>query len=579
MVTQASNRVAEEQAALRRVATLVAAAAAPEEVFAAVAEEVGRLLQVDYTILSRFEPDRVAIVVGAWTRAGGAGPTPLHTRIPLGGGIHTLMFESGGPARVDDYAAASGPCAAVDDRFGIRCMVGVPIRVEGRMWGALVAASAHQQPPPGDTEARLAAFAELVATAIANAQARVELRGFAEEQAALRRVATLVAQGATQEKVFAAVASEVRRVLAVDVTVMCRYDPDRVLTYVGWSQSGKQGPLGVQVPLGGRNVARLVFETGRPARIDDYGEASGAAAEVVRPFGLRSAVGVPVKVEGRLWGVMTVASTGGRPPPEGTEDRLPADTEERLAGFTELVATAVANTEAQAAVAASRARIVAAGDSARRRIERDLHDGAQQRLVLLALQLRGPVLAALPPGADELRAQLDEVATEVISALDDLRELARGIHPSGLATGGLRPALRTLARRSAVHVELDLGVERRLPEQVEIAAYYVVSEALTNAAKHARASTMHVTVHADEADGGAVLCVEVRDDGCGGADLSGGSGLVGLKDRVEALGGRIKIESPVGHGTAVRAALPIPGDSWGIGTSSSRPSGWPKDEL
>jgi signal transduction histidine kinase len=350
------------------------------------------------------------------------------------------MFESGGPARVDDYAAASGPCAAVDDRFGIRCMVGVPIRVEGRMWGALVAASAHQRPPAGDTEARLAAFAELVATAIANAQSRVELRGFAEEQAALRRVATLVAQGAA----------------------------------------------------------------------------------------------------GRLWGVMTVASTGGRPPPEGTEDRLPADTEERLAGFTELVATAVANTEAQAAVAASRARIVAAGDSARRRIERDLHDGAQQRLVLLARQLRGPVLAALPPGADELEAQLDEVATEVISALDDLRELARGIHPSGLATGGLRPALRTRARRSAVHVDLDLGVERRLPEQVEIAAYYVVSEALTNAAKHARASTMHVTVHADEADGGTVLCVEVRDDGCGGADLSGGSGLVGLRDRVEALGGRIK---------------------------------------
>jgi len=537
-------------------------------VFAAVAEEVGRLLQVDYTILSRFEPDRVATVVGAWTRVGGAGPTPRHTRIPLGGGIHTLMFDSGGPARVDDYAAASGPCAAVDDRFGIRCMVGVPIRVEGRLWGALVVASAHQRPPPGDTEARLATFAELAATAIANAQARVELRGFAEEQAALRRVATLVAQGAMPEKVFAAVVGEVRRVLAVDVTVMCRYDPDRMLTYVGWSQSGNQGPLGVQVPLGGRNVARVVFETGRPARIDDYGEASGAAADIVRPFGLRSAVGVPVKVEGRLWGVMTVASTGERPP-EGTEDRLPADTEGRLAGFTELVATAVANTEARAAVAASRARIVAAADSARRRIERDLHDGAQQRLVSLALRLRGPVRAALPPGADELRAQLDEVATEVISALDDLRELARGIHPSGLVTGGLRPALRTLARRSAVYVELDLGVECRLPEQVEIAAYYVVSEALTNAAKHAGASMLHVAVHADDADGGAVLCVEVRDDGCGGADLSGGSGLVGLKDRVEALGGRIKIESPVGHGTVVHVALPIPGNSWGNGTSTS----------
>jgi signal transduction histidine kinase len=577
-VAQASNRIAEEQTALRRVAMLVAAAAAPEEVFAAVAEEVGRLLQVDYTILTRFELDRVATVVGAWTRSGGAGPTPLHTRIPLSGGIHTLMFESGGPARIDDYAAASGPCAAVDSGFGIRCMVGVPIRVEGRLWGALALASAHQQPPLGDTEARLAAFAELVATAIANAQARVELRGFAEEQAALRRVATLVAQGATPEKMFAAVASEVRRVLAADLTVMCRYDPDNVLTYVGWSQSGNHGPLGVQVALGGRNVARLVFETGRPARIDDYGEAFGAAADVVRAFGLCSAVGVPVKVAGRLWGVMTVASTGERPPPEGTEDRLPADTEGRLAGFTELVATALANAEAQAAVAESRARIVAAADGVRLRIERDLHDGAQQRLVSLALRLRGPVQAVLPAGADELRAQLDEVATEVISALDDLRELARGIHPSVLAIGGLRPALRTLARRSAVHVDLDLGVERRLPEQVEIAAYYVVSEALTNAAKHARASTMHVAVHADEADGQAVLCVEVLDDGRGGADLSGGSGLVGLKDRVEALGGRIKIESPIGHGTAVRVALPIPGDSWGSGTSTSRPSGWPKEE-
>ncbi|HEY1972340.1 MAG TPA: GAF domain-containing sensor histidine kinase [Pseudonocardia sp.] len=568
MVAQASDRIAEEQAALRRVATLVAAAAAPEEVFAAVAEEVGRLLQVDYAILSRFEPDGVATVVGAWTRAGGTGPTPLHTRIPLGGGIHTLMFESGGPARVDDYAASSGACAAVDRRFGIRCMVGVPIRAEGKLWGALVVASARQRPPPGDTEARLAAFAELVATAIANAQARVELRGFAEEQAALRRVATLVAQGVMPEKVFAAVAGEVRRVLAVDVTVMCRYDTDGVLTYVGWSQSGNPGPLGVQVPLGGRNIAQLVFQTGRPARIDDYVDASGAAADVVRPFGLRSAVGVPVKVEGQLWGVMTVASTGEPGPREGTEDRLPADTEGRLVGFTELVATAVANTEARAAVAASRVRIVAAADSARRRIERDLHDGAQQRLVSVALQLRGPVRAALPPEAEELRAQLDEVASEVISALDDLRELARGIHPSGLATGGLRPALRTLARRSAVYVELDLGVECRLPEQVEIAAYYVVSEALTNAAKHARASTMHVAVHTDWADGGAILCVEVRDDGGGGADLSRGSGLVGLKDRVEALGGRIKIESPVGHGTSVHVALPIPGESWGNGTTT-----------
>jgi signal transduction histidine kinase len=189
-------------------------------------------------------------------------------------------------------------------------------------------------------------------------------------------------------------------------------------------------------------------------------------------------------------------------------------------------------------------------------------------LVSVALRLRGPVRAALPPGADELRAQLDAVVTEVISALDDLHEFARGIHPSGLVTGGRRPALRCLARRSAVYVELDLGVECRLPERVEIAAYYVVSEALTNAAKQARASTMLVAVHTDPADDGAILWLEVRDDGCGGADLSCGSGLVGLKDRVEALGGRIKIESPVGHGTSARVALPIPGESWGNGTST-----------
>src|SRR5882757_6361417 len=417
VVAQASNRIAEEQAALRRVATLVAAAAAPEEVFAAVAEEVGRLLQVDYTILSRFEPDRVAIVVGAWTRAGGAGPTPLHTRIPLGGGIHTLMFESGGPARVDDYAAASGPCAAVDDRFGIRCMVGVPIRVEGRMWGALVAASAHQQPPPGDTEARLAAFAELVATAIANAQARVELRGFAEEQAALRRVATLVARAAPPHEVFAAVTAEVGRLLQADFTVLSRYEPDGAVTVVGaWGRLnvGRPQPIGLRLELGGHNLYTVVFQTRRTARID-YAEAAGPAAEVARKWGFRSAVGVPINVEDRLWGVVSVGSAN--------EEPLAADTEARLAGFTELVATALANAEAQAALTASRARIVAAADDARRRIERDLHDGIQQRLVSLSLAL-SVAPTTLPAELPELQTQIGGVADEVTGVVDELREIA-----------------------------------------------------------------------------------------------------------------------------------------------------------
>ena len=368
--------------------------------------------------------------------------------------MHSLVFETGRPARIDDYADATGPVSEVARERGIRSTVGVPISVEGRLWGVMTVASTREGPLPADTEARLAGFTELVATAIANAQARVELRGFAEEQAALRRVATLVARAAPPEEVFAAVTAEVGRVLSADVTFLSRYDSDGTETVVGaWSSTGAVPvPVGTRTSLGGRNVTTLVVETGRSARIDDYAAATGPGAEVAREAGVRSAVGVPISVEGRLWGAMLVASRHAL---------LPPDTEARLAGFTELVATALANAEAQAALTASRARIVAAADATRRRIERDLHDGAQQRLVSLALHLRGTVQAAVPPGADELRAQLDEVAAELIGVLDELREIARGIHPAALADGGLRPALKTLARRSAVPVRLDVPTSTR----------------------------------------------------------------------------------------------------------------------
>jgi signal transduction histidine kinase len=234
------------------------------------------------------------------------------------------------------------------------------------------------------------------------------------------------------------------------------------------------------------------------------------------------------------------------------DEPLPAGIEARLAGFTELAATAIANAEAQAALTASRARIVAAADQARRRIERDLHDGAQQRLVSLALQLRG-VQADVPPGAGELAQRLEGVVTEVTGVLEELRELARGLHPAVLSESGLGPALRALARRSAVPVSVDVQVAGRLPEPVETAAYYVVSEALTNAAKHAHASAAEVEVAA----GDGVLQVRVRDDGSGGADFGHGSGLVGLKDRIEALGGRIWLHSPPGAGTVVQIVLPV----------------------
>ena len=292
-------------------------------------------------------------------------------------------------------------------------------------------------------------------------------------------------------------------------------------------------------------MTTLVYQTGKPARLDDYGEASGAFADVARGWGARAAVGVPIHVGGRLWGVVNVWST--------QQASLAADTEARLAGFTELVGTAIANAEAQDALAASRARIVVAADDARRRIERDLRDGAQLRLATLAQRLRD-AQAAVPDGAGELAARLDKAAGGLDAALAELREIARGIHPAVLAEGGLGPALAALAQQCPVPVELSVQVPDRLPGPVEIAAYYVVSEALTNTVKHARATAAEVDVTV----GDGVLRVCVRDDGRGGADFGHGSGLVGLRDRVEALGGRLSLADSPGVGTALEVRIPIP---------------------
>jgi signal transduction histidine kinase len=297
--------------------------------------------------------------------------------------------------------------------------------------------------------------------------------------------------------------------------------------------------------LGGQNVTTLVFRTGQPARVDDYADATGEAATLARERGMRSIVGVPISVDGRLWGLMMVASASEQP------HRLYI--EGPLVGFTELLATALANAEAQAALTGSRARIVAAADTTRRRIERDLHDGAQQRLVSLALQLRSTAQVSPPAEAGELRAQMNDVADGLTGVLNELREIARGLHPAILADGGLRPALKTLARRSAVPVRLEVTVDGRLPERVELAAYYVTAEALTNAAKHAQATVIDVRLAAEAES----LRIRVRDDGRGGADPTGGTGLVGLTDRVEALGGRLWLHSPPGGGTTMNVALPL----------------------
>ncbi|MCW2891970.1 MAG: hypothetical protein QOG28_6688 [Trebonia sp.] len=533
---------AEEQAALRRVATLVSRSVPPEEALAAVTAEAGQLLSANHASMLRYDPDGSMRVAAAWGNT-----FPVGTRLSLGGqNVTTLVFQTGRAARIEDYADASGPAAEGARELGLRGSIGMPISVEGRLWGVMFVAHTGDEPLPSGTEARLAGFTELAATAIANANARMELRGFAEEQAALRRVATLVAQAAPGD-VFAAVTAEAGRLLNADLTAMGRYDPDRAATLVALSGSTKGAVpalVGTRVSLTGRNVSTLVFETGQPARVDEWDDATGPVGELARELGIRSAVGVPVSVGGRLWGIMAVTST--------REEPLPAGTEARLADFTELVATAIANAEAQAALTASRARIVATADATRRRIERNLHDGAQQRLVSLALELRTAVAAA-PPGSGELVQQLDDVAAGLTGVLEELREIARGLHPAVLAEGGLRPALAALARRSAGAVHLGVQVQGRLPEPVEIAAYYVVSEALTNAAKHAHASVVDVEVTA--ADGN--LHVRVRDNGRGGAHFGHGTGLVGLKDRAEALGGRIWLHSPPDAGTELQITLPL----------------------
>jgi signal transduction histidine kinase len=536
------EQITGEQAALRRVATLVAQASPPADVFAAVTEEAGRLLGADYTMMARYDPDGARTIVAAWSSAGAA--FPIGHRAQLGGrNVPTMVFLTGRTARVDDYGDATGAVADAARAFGFRAAVAVPVSVEGQLWGIMIVGS-RLGPLPAGTEARLAGFTELAATAIANAQARMELRGFAEEQAALRRVATLVARGASPAHVLTTVTEEAGRLLHADRATMKRYRPGGIVSVVAtWTSSGSAVPVGALEELGGQDLHTMVFRTGRPARIDDYVAASGLVAEVVREFGLRAAVGVPVNAEGELWGVMIVASRQGP---------LPADTEGRLAGFTELAATAIANAEAQAALTASRARIVAAADATRQRIERNLHDGAQQRLVSLALELRAAE-AAVPPEADELVRQLDGVAAGLDGVLDELRKIAHGLHPAILAGGGLRPALKTLARRSAVPVHLDIQVTDRLPEPVEIAAYYTISEALTNAAKHAHATAADI----EACENDAVLRVRVRDNGCGGADFSHGSGLLGLKDRAEALGGHLRLRSPAGEGTTLEVTLPL----------------------
>ncbi|HEX4686774.1 MAG TPA: GAF domain-containing protein, partial [Nocardioides sp.] len=328
---------------LRRVAALVGRVARPEELFAAVVGEVGRVLDVDYVILSRHEPEATQVSVGAWSRSAGAVPFPVGTRVRLGGhDVVSLVMRTGRPARIDDYRQAGGEVAEAARRWGMGAAAGVPISVAGRLWGVMAVGTATKERLRPDTEERLVGFTELIAAAVANADARSELQTQAEEQAALRRVATLMTSGVPPEDVFATVAEEVGRLLAVDASALIRFDPDKSVTVVGaWTSTGAEPPtpVGSRLPLGGRNVTTIVFETGEPARLE-YDGVSGAIGEVAsHRWRLRLSLGVPIQVEGRLWGVMVVAFA--------REGVLPGDAEARLAAFTQLVATAIANAQAR----------------------------------------------------------------------------------------------------------------------------------------------------------------------------------------------------------------------------------------
>jgi signal transduction histidine kinase len=349
----------------------------------------------------------------------------------------------------------------------------------------------------------------------------------AAEQSALRRVATLVARGVEPSEVFSAVALETRDLLAVDATFIACFEPDGTARIL--AATGPGAKLGERRRLEPGMAITQVLHSGQPARAEDQGAGITVAT--------------PVLVGGRLWGATLLTSRNGP---------LPAGIERRLAEFTELIAIAIANAEDRAELTASRARIVAATDQSRGQIERDLHDGVQQRLVSLALALRAAE-PSVPPGQPELRLALSQTVAGLNDVLSDLREISRGIHPAILSQGGLAPALRTLARRSAVPVELTVAEKGEgLSEQVEVAVYYVVAEALANVAKHAQAETAWVDLERDD----GMLRLKVRDDGVGGADPAAGSGLIGLSDRVQALGGTVAVESPPGSGTRLEVTLP-----------------------
>lgn len=533
------ERVVDEQAALRRIATIVAAGATEAEVAAAVSSEIGGLFGAQVASVVRWDGDTIR-VIGSWGADSGDGGLAGAVMSYGGDTLTARVLETGAPARVDSAADLKTEFALQRwAELGWHAAIGAPIVVDGNVWGVVAASrTVVDEPFPDGDELRLRDFSALVAQAIVNAEARSETAALIAEQSCLRQIATLVAAGRSQAAVLDAVTAEARTLFGAARVALVQWEgvQDEVVVVAASS-----GPASEPV------LARSLYHpdpTGPTIRVLETGHAC-RGTESSPEFGTRSVIAAPVIITGRLFGALTAA--------RAAEDPFPAGAEIRLRSFADLTAQSIANERARDELRASRARIVRTADEARRRLERNLHDGAQQRLVSVSLALRlvEQMLESDPPTAHSV---LRESSNELAEAMQELRELARGLHPALLSEHGLRPAIEALAARSPFPVEVSgLPDGQRLPDPVEAGIYYVVSESLTNAAKHAAASSATVAMVCS----GESVSVEITDNGRGGASLEAGSGLAGLADRVEALGGELAVSSPHGGGTLVRADLPL----------------------
>jgi PAS domain S-box-containing protein len=535
------RRSAAEHAAMRRVASLVAEGVSLGELFLAVAFELAELLGGPVVTLNRYGPDGMSTVLASNDPDFPVGSS----RPPEEGTLAARVRASGLPERVDDYSSRGGEVADAAEAASITSSVGVPIVVNGAVWGVVCLARKHAGVLPRDTEARLPQFVDLVRTAISAAQARDDLRALADEQAALRRLATLVALGTDSQQVFDAVCAETGRLLDAASVNLARFSSDGLYVVVaGWSVRDTHLPTGFRCPLADDAIGGVIHRSRAPARMEAVADGESELARVTRRRGIRSEVGAPVVVEGRIWGALVAGKDVEQPFPVGAESRV--------ARLTDIAAAAVSNAATRAELVASRARIVATGDAVRRRIERNLHDGTQQRLLALGLDL-ATLETLVPAGGGQVLDGLERIRGEVDSILEDVRELSRGLHPALLARAGLRTALSALVRRSPIAVDLQVDVARRPAEPIEVGIYYVVAEALANVVKHARASAVTIRVTVTD----SVARAMIEDDGVGGARAVDGSGLAGLTDRIEALGGRLEVESPPAGGTRVAVQLPL----------------------